>query len=207
VTSGQPNLTLYQDASHDSWTDTYANQTVWDWLQAQDRNLSNDPDLELIVPTAKGTADGSAFFPMEGAFDAQPELRSAGEPVGGGAGNEAPSFGNRVGYIDFGPEWSKVRIKSTWTRYRAWSAGDQTPYAELWWDDDIDSVNDSGFSETGVSFNTAQGLNTGSTEPWLRDRDLRSAPVVPRARYLLLRSPSTMTDRAKEYAIVGSIVP
>src|SRR5215203_68833 len=199
-----PNLTLFSNASHDSWTRAYGNPRVFAWLQAQDRNLFNDADLELIAPEEAGTANGSAFFPMQGAFDAQPELRLAGEPVGGGPGGEAPSFGGRVGYIDFGPEWAKVRIHSTWTRYRTWSFGDQTAYAELWWDDDFDFVNDSGLNETGVNFNSARGLDTRTTEPWVLD-SAPAAPVAPRARYLLLRSPSTMADRAKEYAIVGTV--
>lgn len=158
---------------------------------------------QVITPAAAGAATGSLYFPMQNAFDAQPTLNSAGQPVGGTGGNDAPYYADRVGYIDFGTEWSKVRITATWTRYRVSSLGNQTPYAQLWWDDDIDTVNDSGLTESNVNFNTAQGLNTGSTEPWLRDRDLLANPVIPRARYLLCRTPAPMTNRAKEYAIVG----
>ncbi len=161
--------------------------------------------LRVITPAGAGAATGSSYFPMQFAFDAQPTLNSAGQPVGGTGGSDAPYYASRVGYIDFGPDWSKVRIHATWTRYRVSSVGDQTPYAELWWDDDVDTVNDSGFTETRVNFNTAQDLATGSQEPWLRDRDLSAAPVTPRARYLLCRTPPVMTNRAKEYALVGSL--
>ena len=142
---------------------------------------------------------------MEEAFDGQPTLNSAGEPTGGG-GNDGPYYSDRLGYIDFGPDWAQVRITSTWTQYRQWSLGDQTPYAELWWDDDIDSIND-GFSESWVNFNTAQDLETGATEPWLQDRDFSIVPVTPKARYLLCRTPLNMTARAREYAIIGYIEP
>lgn len=159
--------------------------------------------VQVLTPIAAGAATGSAYFPMQFAFDAQPTLNSAGQPVGGTGGRDAPYYAGRVGYIDFGPEWATVRISSTWTRYRTFSVGDQTPYSELWWDDDVDTVNDSGMTETRLNFNTAQGLSTGSQEPWIRDRDLSASVLTPRARYLLCRSPSVMSNRAKEYAILG----
>lgn len=163
---------------------------------------------QVITPAAAGQAEGSSFFPMSFAFDGQPTgLDASGTPTGGTNGSDAPYYANRAGYIDFGPNWQKVRITATWTKYRVSSGGNQTPYAELWWDDDIDTVNDSGLTETRVNFNSAQNLSTGSQEPWLRDRDLSASPVTPRARYLLCRSPSVMSNRAKEYAFVGWIEP
>jgi hypothetical protein len=166
-----------------------------------------DPEEVLIEPTSAGTASGSIYFPMDDAFDGETTLNSSGVLEGGTAHDQAPYLASRAGYIDFGPEWYKVRITQTWTLYRTWSTGNQTPYDELWWDDDTDSVNDSGLDETDVNFNTATSLNTGLTEPWLQDRDLTASPVIPQARYLLCRSPSNMTDRAKEYAIIGFIDP
>lgn len=160
--------------------------------------------LQVLTPTGTGAATGSLYFPMQFAFDAQPTLNTANQPVGGTGGSDAPYYADRVGYIDFGPDWAKVQISATWTRYRASSVGNQTSYAALWWDDDTDTVNDSGLTETRLNFNTAQNLSTGSTEPWIRDRDLSANPVTPRARYLLCRTPTTMTNRAKEYAIVGT---
>ena len=204
IADGHPNLTLYSDASHASWDRTYANQDVLDWLLAQERPGICDLRTQLIVPVDAGAASG--YFPLEQAFDAQPNPSSACEPLGGQGGSDAPALSSSVGFIDFGPDWQSVRITSTWTRYRAWSLGDQTPYAELWWDDDTDPTNDSGLDETEVNFNTGQDIDTGKSEPWLRDRDLvGSNPVTPQARYLLIRSPANMTDRAKEYAILGFI--
>jgi len=159
--------------------------------------------LKVITPAATGEATGGGYFPMQFAFDAQPTLNSAGQPVGGTGGQDAPYYADRVGYIDFGPDWRNVRISSTWTRYRTSSVGDQTPYASLWWDGDFDTINDMGLNETHLNFNTAKGLSTGTQEPWIQDRDLSADPVVPRNRYLLCRTPSVMTNRAKEYAIVG----
>lgn len=143
---------------------------------------------------------------MEFAFDGQPVLSEVtGEPMGGNSVKDAPYYAGRYGYIDFGPEWSKVRITATWTKYRTWSAGDQTPYAELWWDDDNDIVNDSGLNEPNINFNTAKGLNTRKEEPWIRDFDGSKSPITPKARYLICHAAFNMTNRAKEYAIVGCI--
>jgi hypothetical protein len=172
---------------------------------AQSRN-DGPQDLQLITPTGAGKASDSLYFPMQFAFDAQPTLNSSDDPVGGIGGEDAPYYVSRTGYIDFGPEWYKIRIVETWTRYRVSSVGDQTPYAEVWWDDDIDSLNDNGFTSR-LNFNTAQDLSTGSTEPWIRDKDFSLTVAIPRARYLLLRSPANMTNRAKEYAIIGYIDP
>jgi len=34
---GAPRLTIYPEAVHDSWTETYANEEMWAWLFAQKR--------------------------------------------------------------------------------------------------------------------------------------------------------------------------
>lgn len=162
--------------------------------------------LQIFTPTAAGQATGSLFFPLERAFDGQPAFdENTGVPSGGAGVNDAPYYAGRVGYIDFGPDWQKVKITSTWTQYRVSSAGSMTPFAELWWDDDYDTVNDSGFTETCINFNTAQNLSTGSTTPWILDDDVISNPVTPRGRYLLCRAPATFVTRAKEYALIAWI--
>src|SRR5690606_21960230 len=103
---------------------------------------NGDEPLQIITPDATGVATGSAFFPLERAFDGQPLLDpNKGEPSGGAGANDAPAYSDRYGYVDFGPDWDKVHILSTWTQYRVSSIGDQTPYQELWWDDDTDTVN------------------------------------------------------------------
>lgn len=201
-----PSLTLYRNASHNSWQATYDNQDMWDWLLAQSQDGSTPPpNLQVITPFGAGQASGSAYFPMQFAFDAQPTLNAAGEPQGGVGGSDAPYYKSRYGYIDFGPDWSDIRITATWTQYRQWSNGDQAPFVTVWWDDDTDIVNDSGLTETSLNFNSATGLSTGTTMPWIQDSDLSAAPVTPKARYLVLGSDSDMTGRAKEYAIIGWI--
>ncbi|CAH1201879.1 hypothetical protein PAECIP111891_01842 [Paenibacillus allorhizoplanae] len=165
-----------------------------------------EESYKIITPTVAGQASGSQFYPLDNAFDGQPSLDSlTGQPTGGVTADDAPAYADRVGYMDFGADWSKVRLTSTWTQYRASSSGNQTPYASLWWDDDIDMVNNSGFTETRINFNSAQNLSTGATTAWVKDKDVTSNPVVPKARYLLARSPLAMTNRASEYAFVGWI--
>lgn len=160
--------------------------------------------LQIIEPQAAGQATGSGYFPLEHAFDSTDVDWDAvnGVPTGSPGGG-APYYAGRVGYVDFGSDWANIRIASVWTKYLAWSSGNQTPYAELWWDDDTDTVNDSGLTETGINFNSAQGLSTGASAPWVRDADFTGNPVAPQGRYLLLRAPNPMTNRATEYAFVG----
>ena len=157
---------------------------------------------DILTPSA-GAATGSAYFPLDFAFDSQPAWSAAsGMPTGGGtAGGDAPYYAGRAGFIDFGENWMSFRITQTWTMYRTNSSGIQTPYTLAWWDDDKDMVNDDGVVETLINFNTARVPVTG----WLRDVDCRAAPVRPQRRYLIMCSPNPMTNRAKEYAIVGNI--
>ena len=34
---GEPKFTVYPEVGHDSWTETYADPALWDWLFAQSR--------------------------------------------------------------------------------------------------------------------------------------------------------------------------
>src|SRR5690606_27122445 len=111
-----PTLTLYQNKSHQSWTSTYNNQDMWDWMLAQSRSCSEPAaSLPALSPYAAAAATGSAYFPRENAFDAQPTLNASGDPAGGTGGSDAPYYKSRHGYIDFGPDWSDIRITATWT--------------------------------------------------------------------------------------------
>jgi len=159
----------------------------------------------ILTPDAAGAATGSAYFPLQNAFDGQPTW-SGSAPTGGGTGSDAPAYADRYGYIDFGPDYENVRITQTWTMYRTYSTGNQTPYANAWWDDDKDTTNYCGVVESTLNFNSAQGLSTGGTTPWVRDVDVSASPITPPRRYLILHSPNPMTNRAKEYAIVGYTV-
>ncbi|RED51157.1 Ig-like domain-containing protein [Cohnella lupini] len=174
-------------------------------ITISNQGLGGNEPLQIITPVQAGSATGM-YFPMQDSFDNQPTLDvNTGYPVGTATGNGAPYYASRAGYIDFGTDWSKVKILATWTQYRSSSSGNQTPYSELWWDDDIDTTNDSGLTETRFNFNSAQGINTGSTTPWIRDNEISGTAVSPLSRYLLLRAPATMTTRALEYAFIGWI--
>ena len=163
---------------------------------------------DIITPAGAGAAGGSLYYPLEYAFDGQPTWDSQNEePTGGGSGSSAPSYPNRHGYVDFGEDWPDVRITETWTMYREWSVGDQVGYAEMWWDDDNDNVNDNGVTEGVLAFNTAQDIDTAGNTPWIQDVDSSSTPIAAQRRYLILASSATMTSRAKEYAFVGYLVP
>src|SRR5690606_1787739 len=107
-------------------------------LLTDGKSAQADAELQIIQPHAAGQASGSLYFPLQNAFDS-PDVDwddTAGTVTGGPGAADAPYYSERVGYIDFGPDWAGVRIASTWTKYRASSVGNQTPYEELWWDDD-----------------------------------------------------------------------
>ena len=78
------------------------------------------------------------------------------------------------------------------------------PYATLWWDDDKDHINDNGVIETRINFNSAQDIPLDSNPLWIQDSDVSDQPVTPKARYLILESSVEVTDRALEYAILGT---
>ena len=168
------------------------------------KRSTSGPALTILTPFAAGQV-GGAFFPMEQAFDGQPSWdATSGSPNGGTGGANAPSSNDRYGYIDFGTGYADLRITATWTQYIAWSNGDQTPYIEMWWDDDTDNVND-GTLETRLNFNSAQGLTGTANEQWIEDSNHELSPITPTARYLICRSATSMTSRAKEYTFVGYI--
>ena len=160
--------------------------------------------IGILSPLAVGQV-GSGFFPLQNSFDDQPTWDVENEiPTGSLGANDAPYYSNRYGYVDFGPTYADLRITETWTQYRTSSAGNQTPYVELWWDDDNDNVND-GVTEAQINFNSAQGINTGGSMPWIQDLDANATPITPQGRYLVLKAPPSMTNRAKEYAFVGYV--
>ena len=165
------------------------------------------PNYQIITPAGAGKLAGGLYFPLEFAFDGQPSLPAgAGDPAGGSGGADAPAYPNRYGYIDFGPDYAKVRITETWTQYRAWSEGAQSGFVESWWDEDPhDNVNE-GIPETTLKFNSAPAVPRQSTEQWLRDAAVSERDaIIPRARYLVLKSDPAHTNRAKEFAMVGWI--
>jgi hypothetical protein len=95
-----------------------------------------------------------------------------------------------------------------WTRYRPYSSGNHPGFGAMWWDDDIDTVNDNGVSAPTMNFGNGQGLPSVSGQIWVRDRDFTSAPITPPRRYLLVYTGATApSDRPNEFAFVGYTVP
>lgn len=166
--------------------------------------------VTVLTPVAWGEAAGSGFAPATGAFDEQPTWNIAlGEPSGDSVNphvGTSTGYANRFWYIDFGPNWSKVRITQMWTRYRPSSPGSYRGFASLWWDDDNDAVND-GVTAAGLNFVTAQNLPNVAAQLWVLDRDFSSAAVVPQGRYLVVSTGATVTDRANEFAFIGYVLP
>ena len=170
------------------------------------RSAPTLPTYTVLTPFAAGGAAGGAYFPLEKAFDGQPTWDVATQsPLGGTGGEDAPLYDDRHGYIDFGPDYADIRITATWTQYRAWSGGDHAPYELLWWDDDNDNINDNGIIETSLNFNSAIGLPNTGTELWVEDWNQNPSPITPQQRYLICKSPAAMTNRAREYAMIGYI--
>lgn len=169
--------------------------------------LANPPpsQWQIVTPSAAGQASGGDFFPLNRAFDGSPTWNTTTASVGGTAGlANAPAYSSRYGFIDFGSDFAQVHIMETWTLYRTFSGGSQPGYQTMWWDDDTDTINDNGITETRLDFNSAQGAPNLNAELWLRDKRVNDVGGVrPPRRYLILKSDPVQADRAREYAIVG----
>lgn len=162
----------------------------------------------LITPAGYGQA-GSAFCPATGTFNEQPAWNAgSGVPTGVSASPytaTGTAYPNRYWYIDFGPNWANLRITGTWTRYMPQTTASYPGFGTMWWDDDNDAVND-GIAATGLNFGTAQNLNTGSGQPWVRDTNATAAPIAPQGHYLIINTGSAPAARANEFAISGYTV-
>lgn len=158
--------------------------------------------LTILTPQASGNVD--SYFPLDKAFDAQPQWdATTGQPQSTATGSDAPAYGGRLGYIDFGPNFYQYRIVQSWTHYRTWSGGDHVGYSEMWWDNDNDGYND-GVNEPLLKFNSATAVPHQGAEQWQADMVLANEQAItPKGRYLMIRSADNMTNRAKEYAFVG----
>ncbi|WP_309383741.1 hypothetical protein [Cerasicoccus frondis] len=155
---------------------------------------------DILTPAAYGNVTSSYFGGS--AFDAQPTW-SGVVPTGGDAGYNAFTVtwegANKISYIDLGADWADWRIEQTWTKYIQFRSGSGAAYSQLWWDDDIDAVND-GINETTLNFNTQAHDSTGQ---WMQDVDATAAPVIPQNRYLMLKGPASPGNEPSEIAMVG----
>lgn len=163
--------------------------------------------LQVIVPAAVGTATNSTPTKFATLWDESPTLNEYYLPVNSQQ-KKTPGGGHSgVGYIDLGENWQNLRLTGTWTQYRGWANGQQTPYAELWWDTDTDTVNQTGSTETRFNFSTAARVGTlNDNDPlWIQDTDLSRTPVTPSGRYLMFREQTGTAERAIELALTGYI--
>lgn len=166
------------------------------------------PVIGLITPAGYGQA-GTAYCPAAGTFNEPPAWNAgSGVPTGVSASPytaTGTAYANRHWYIDFGPNWGNLRITGTWSRYMPLTTASYPGFGAMWWDNDNDAVND-GITATGLNFCTAQGLNTGSTQPWVRDTNATASPIAPQGRYLIINTGSAPAARVNEFAISGYTV-
>ena len=181
-------------------------------LEATDGLLSSYDDVRVVVNPAGLTGSGVlqplgwgnvTSYNFQRAFDAPPTWDGQ-QPVGGDTSiSEFMSSwegGNKISYIDLGPEWATWRIGQTWTKYIKFRAGAAHPFVQLWWDDDKDAVND-GVSETVLNFASQTHDSSGA---WMIDVDAAASPVTPKGRYLMLKQPATIpASDVVEVAIIG----
>jgi len=184
--------------------------------------------LQVLEVNVAGTGGvyGSAYFPIQNAFDAQ-GLNSYNEATGMMTGSfpgpqAAPYYTGRWGQIDLGPDWADWRIKETWTQWRAYSGlnNPQIGYVEGFYTS-IDSPNLSWpgpFANADIviapvpsklNFVSGNVPHDGNIN-WTKDVDNGTNEAnweTPAGRYLIIHLNSTDGGRANEYAFVGYIVP
>lgn len=168
-------------------------------------------DTTGILAVAGYGQAGAAYCPATGTFNEQPAWDAVNLVPTGISANAFVTtdtgYANRTWYVDFGANYAQVRITGTWTRYLPYTTASYSGFGTMWWDDDNDATNDDGVAATGLNFGTAQNLNTGASQPWVRDTDNSGAPVVPQRRYLLITTGAAPTTRANEFAFSGYVVP
>lgn len=170
---------------------------------------------DLMVLPVEGAGNIGLFFPLNFAFDNQPTNvpTVSGAALAGyvDAGSYPPSFTNRWGYIDLGEDYANLRIQEAWTGYRTFSGGHvSSPYQEVFWSDIISTNSAGTTAELDINFLTTASVTHTGSMLWYRDWQAadESDAVTPAARYLILHSNGTaMSNRAMEYALVGTIVP
>lgn len=172
--------------------------------------LSSVHGRVLFEPVDAGQASGSSFYTFGGAFDDQPNITdlptSGFNTVSGSTlGSSVPSFasdnGIRVGYIDFGENYSQVQIIELWTAYRNFSNYDgNQPFLDLWWADSstltteniagVNTVQKPAASTTDITnpdfnFGTQPANTGGSSIIWAQDAEF-DTPITPERRYLMV---------------------
>jgi hypothetical protein len=186
-----------------------ANNTSTDVLTVTSSAGGSTPQ---VLPVTGGVASGSAYFPLQYGFDAQPVSPPTVGLTGSGGtfGSNPNGYAGRQGYIDFGPNFAKLTIKEIWTAYWAWTNyNGALPFGSLWWSSTTDNVYNAGSDILENRFNFAtQAATVGAQALWTRDASGLS--ITPPARYLIVSAPASGTfgsDRVTELAFVGFINP
>ncbi|MDB6128395.1 MAG: hypothetical protein JWM35_2291 [Verrucomicrobia bacterium] len=168
------------------------------------------PPIGILAVSGFGQA-GSGYCPATGALDEPPTWDATNHVPTGVSANPytatGTAYANRAWYVDFGANFAKVRITGTWTRYMPFTTASYSGFGTMWWDDDNDSTNDNGVTATGLNFGTAQGLSTGSGQPWVQDTNNTGSPITPQRRYLIINTGSAPASRANEFVFIGYTVP
>jgi hypothetical protein len=175
-------------------------------------SVSTGKAQQVVLPLTAGGASGSAYFPLQYGFDAQPASPPTVGMTGatGSLGSNPNGYAGRQGYIDFGPNFATLTITEAWTAYWSWTNyNGSLPFASLWWSPTTDNVFNAGtdIAETRFNFGT-QAATVGAQALWTRDA--AGLFITPAARYLIVSAPASGTfasDRATELALVGYTTP
>ncbi|RKH55872.1 hypothetical protein, partial [Corallococcus llansteffanensis] len=176
---------------------------------AQAEALASATAVEQVIPVVgAGAATGSAYFPLEAAFDDQPSLHPPTQEryLSTDGGQGVGLYGGRQAYIDFGPDFANIQITGTWTLWNQWGRTSQGPLT-YWWSNSRDNLfNNDDVAETTPGFGFITRLpptNPTSDHAW--SRDYTGTGLVPKRRYLLVSAPVTNTNGAVEFAITGRL--
>ncbi len=163
---------------------------------------------QVLAVAGAGAATGSAWFPLENAFDDQPTLFPPTQEryLGTDGGQVASLSGGRQAYIDFGPGFADIQITGTWTLWNQWGRTPQGPLT-YWWSSSTDNLfNNDDVAETTSGFGFVTKIpptNPTSDHVWYRDYS--GTGVTPKRRYLILSAPADNTNGAMEFAFTGRI--
>lgn len=178
--------------------------------------LPQENHAQVILPltsTDVGTATGSSGpVSFGGMFDAQPAtIPTAGDTVD----NFGTAYGffnsanvGRVGYIDFGADFSLITIEQTFVGVRQFGANPTGTLAiTYWWSPDTSATFDSGTGDVllGQDIGLFSIGTPDSDKQWVQTF---SGSIAPQARYLIVAYSTASTgDRQAEVVLIGTVVP
>jgi PEP-CTERM motif len=153
------------------------------------------------------TATSKGWLQIEEAYNNQPTWDGTKPvPAPGDLGTPISAyFSDRWAFIDFGPNWSNLRITQVWTEYMTWSKDNTQIFGQLGWSSFYDSWNiPELINENQIKISNQTALPYSNDIQWARDVDLTDSPVTPQGRYLYC---PTLTpagnSRASEIVFIG----